>query len=78
VPEVVRHGVSGLVVDHYADFPAAIHAADAIDPAACRAHARAHFDLPVMAAGYEDIYRTLATGERLIADLTGTGAHSRP
>jgi glycosyltransferase involved in cell wall biosynthesis len=60
VPEVVAHGVAGLVVDDYADFPAALHAAADVDPASCRRHAEAHFDLPVMAAGYERLYRALA------------------
>jgi len=82
VPEVVAHGVSGLVVDDYERFPAALRAAESIDPAACRAHVRAHFDLPVMAAGYERIYRMLVAGERTVQALTsrrgGSTATGRP
>jgi glycosyltransferase involved in cell wall biosynthesis len=70
VPEVVAHGVTGLVVDDFDRFPAALRAAESIDPAACRAHVAAHFDLPVMAAGYEQIYRMLVAGERTLAELT--------
>jgi glycosyltransferase involved in cell wall biosynthesis len=70
VPEVVAHGISGLVVDDYARFPAALRAAETLAPAACRAHVRANFDLPVMAAGYERIYRLLVAGERTVQALT--------
>jgi glycosyltransferase involved in cell wall biosynthesis len=70
VPEVVAHGVTGLVVDDVERFPAALRAAESIDPAACRAHVHAHFDLPVMAAGYERIYRMLVTGGRTVHALT--------
>jgi glycosyltransferase involved in cell wall biosynthesis len=70
VPEVVVHGVTGLVVDDFERFPAALRAAESIDPAACRAHVVAHFDLPVMAAGYERIYRMLVAGERSVEALT--------
>jgi glycosyltransferase involved in cell wall biosynthesis len=60
VPEVVAHGVSGLVVDHVADLPAALDAVLAIDPARCREHVASRFSPPVMAAGYERIYRQVA------------------
>jgi glycosyltransferase involved in cell wall biosynthesis len=66
VPEVVAHGRSGLVVDDVADVPAAILAAEELDPAAARAHVAARFDLSVMAAGYERAYRGVLerVGER--------------
>ena len=38
---------------------AALHAASRLDPADCRRAAATRFDLPVMAAGYERVYRTL-------------------
>jgi glycosyltransferase involved in cell wall biosynthesis len=69
VPEVVTHGESGLVVDDYADFPAALLAADDLDPAACREHARAEFGLEVMAAGYERIYRALVNSRQVVTEL---------
>ena len=65
VPEVVEHGVSGLIVNEFAEFPAALHAASELDPAACRRHARANFDLSVMADGYEAVYAGL-TQSRLV------------
>jgi glycosyltransferase involved in cell wall biosynthesis len=69
VPEVVAHGVTGLVVDGLERFSAALRAVDSIDPAACRAHVQAHFDLPVMATGYERIYRMLISGSRTLEAL---------
>lgn len=57
VPEVVADGRTGVVVDRVEDVPAAIHAAEELDPADARAHVAAHFDLSSMAAGYERAYR---------------------
>jgi len=59
VPEVVADGVSGVIADRIDDLPAALAAAERLDPAACRRHVEANFDLPVMAEGYERIYRSL-------------------
>jgi len=59
VPEVVADGVSGLVCDRPAELPAAIDRAAALDPARCRRHAREHFDVGVMAAGYERVYQRI-------------------
>jgi glycosyltransferase involved in cell wall biosynthesis len=64
VPEVVEHGVSGLVVDDLTAIPAAIHAAEGLDPAACRKVVADRFDLPVMADGYEQVYRETLAGGR--------------
>jgi glycosyltransferase involved in cell wall biosynthesis len=70
VPEVVRHGVSGLVVRELADFPAALRAADSLDPADCRSHVERRFHLSRMAEDYELIYRMLVTGTRTFEVLT--------
>lgn len=59
VPEIVVHGRTGIVVDDVADVAAAIGAAETLDPAAAREHVERHFDLPVMAAGYERAYRSV-------------------
>lgn len=67
VPEVVAHGRSGLVVDRFADFPAALRVAEGLDPAAVREDAEARFDLPVMAAGYERVYRQVLAAEAATA-----------
>jgi glycosyltransferase involved in cell wall biosynthesis len=69
VPEVIEHGVTGIVVDDEAGFPAAIERAAALAPAACRRHAEERFDLSVMAAGYERIFELLAEGTRGLREL---------
>jgi glycosyltransferase involved in cell wall biosynthesis len=73
VREVVADGVSGIVVDDAAEFPAALERAIGLDAAACRRHAERHFDLPVMAAGYERVFRVLVEGVRGIRELTSRG-----
>lgn len=70
VPEVVDDGRTGFVVDDVAGMAAAIARVDDLDPAVCRAHVATHFDLPVMAAGYERIYRMLVEGSRSIRSIT--------
>ncbi|WP_432519477.1 glycosyltransferase family 4 protein [Kineococcus sp. SYSU DK006] len=70
VPEVVAHGRSGLVVRTPEELPAALRLAADLDPAACRAHAQQHFDLPVMAEGYERVFRMIVEGGRGVEALT--------
>lgn len=62
VPEVIVDGVTGIIVHSAADLPAAIDAARTLDPRACRRHVEEYFDLSVMAAGYERIYRDVIAG----------------
>jgi len=78
VPEVIDSGRTGVVVDRIDEFPAALERATALDPVDCRREAETRFDLPVMAAGYERIYRMLAEGTRGLRELdTGPGAGRR-
>lgn len=58
-PEVVVDGVTGIICDEPADLPAALARVTGIDPAACRRDAEERFDLHVMAARYEHVYRSL-------------------
>ena len=77
VPEIVVDGVNGFIVDESGrsteDFVASVATAiariDEISPADCRAIARERFDLPIMGAGYEAIYRLLAEGSTSIQSL---------
>jgi len=62
VPEVVADGVTGLVCDRAAELPAAIQRAAALDPAACRRHVAANFDVAQLCSGYEQIYRQVVGG----------------
>lgn len=59
VPEIIDNDRTGLIVDTPDQLSAALHAASRLDPADCRRAAETRFDLPVMAAGYERVYRTL-------------------
>jgi glycosyltransferase involved in cell wall biosynthesis len=59
VPEVVADRVTGIIADGPRDLPSAIRAAIRLNPDACRHYTREHFDLPVMAAGYERVYRAV-------------------
>jgi glycosyltransferase involved in cell wall biosynthesis len=69
VPEVVDDGVSGVIARGVDDFPAALERAADLDPAACRRVAEDRFDLSVMAAGYERVFRVLAEGSRGLREL---------
>jgi glycosyltransferase involved in cell wall biosynthesis len=62
VPEVIEHGVSGIVVDDYREMAAALDEADRLDPAAIRRYAEEWFSAGRMVADYLDAYRaTLAS-----------------
>jgi glycosyltransferase involved in cell wall biosynthesis len=74
VPEIVRHGVSGLIVDDFRSFPQALALAEELDPAGARAEAERRFDLPVMARGYERVYRMLVEGTASIRRLSEAAA----
>ena len=74
VPEVVLDGVTGLVVDTYDELVEAIDAVSEIDPAACRSRAEECFDLPVMARGYERMYRRVVGRGQAPRDLAAHGA----
>jgi len=69
VAEIVRHDVTGVIADDFDAFAAGIGRAVDLDPALCRAAAETRFDLPVMADGYERIYRLLAEGTRSIHSI---------
>ena len=64
VPEVIEDGRTGIIVDDFEDLAPAIARADELDPHACRARVAAHFDLPVMGAGYERVYRRVLERNR--------------
>jgi glycosyltransferase involved in cell wall biosynthesis len=62
VEELLRDGVTGLVVDKDSELPDAILASSSLDPGACRREAEERFDVARMAGSYEQVYReVLAT-----------------
>lgn len=57
MPELVRHGRTGVLGDSIEDLAAAIGRLDTISPVACRRHAERALDISLTAAGYERAYR---------------------
>jgi glycosyltransferase involved in cell wall biosynthesis len=72
VPEVVENGRTGFIAESADDLPSAIEAASLLSPADCRESAERRFDVSVMAAGYERIYRMLVEGSSTIRTITAT------
>lgn len=62
VPEVIEHGVTGIVVDNVEAFARGLDEAMDLDPQDCRENAMARFDLSVMADGYVRAYRSVTSG----------------
>ncbi|GJD62807.1 glycosyltransferase [Methylobacterium frigidaeris] len=60
LPEIVEHGVTGLIVDTVQEMAAAIARVGEIDPAACRRAACERFPLSRTAATYLGLYARLA------------------
>jgi glycosyltransferase involved in cell wall biosynthesis len=57
LPEIVRHGTDGFLVDSIDSACEAVESLDTIDRAACRARAEQWFSLLVITAQYEKLYR---------------------
>jgi glycosyltransferase involved in cell wall biosynthesis len=64
VPEVIADGESGIIVDDVSAFPAAIEAADRLDPGACRDWVETHFSDRRMVRRYLEAYAALLGGPR--------------
>jgi glycosyltransferase involved in cell wall biosynthesis len=60
LPEIIEHGVTGYIVDDPAGMADAIHAVDAISPAACRRAAHTRFSGRIMVERYFALYHELA------------------
>ncbi|GIX31746.1 MAG: hypothetical protein KatS3mg124_2218 [Porticoccaceae bacterium] len=63
VPEVLRDGVTGFVVENVVEAVAAVNRLHEIDRAACRRHFESHFTAERMAGQYLALYRRLVGGE---------------
>jgi glycosyltransferase involved in cell wall biosynthesis len=57
VPEVIEHGSSGVIVDHYRQMAAALDEADALDPIECRRYVEERFAPERMVSDYVQAYR---------------------
>lgn len=62
IPEIVKTGVTGYVVEDVEGMIDALNNIEAIERAACRRHALQNFSVEKMADGYEAIYQKLANG----------------
>lgn len=71
VPEVVEHGVTGLICDEPSELPAAIHAAKELSSAACRNLVERRFSAERMANGYALAYRR-AKAQNMTSAVTAT------
>jgi glycosyltransferase involved in cell wall biosynthesis len=60
LPEIIREGTTGFVVDTLDDAAKAVGKLDQISPAACRENAVTRFSAPAMGKGYETVYARLA------------------
>jgi glycosyltransferase involved in cell wall biosynthesis len=59
VPEVIRHGATGFIVDSLEEMVTAIRAVSAIDRKACRREAESRFDKDVLVEGYLHVIHKL-------------------
>jgi glycosyltransferase involved in cell wall biosynthesis len=59
LPELIKHGETGFLVDSVDEATEAVQRLAEIDPCACRANVETRFSASVMAAGYEQVYRRL-------------------
>lgn len=59
VPEIIRHGHTGVICLDEAELPDALHAARTMDPADCFEHVRTSFSVELMAHRYERVYTGL-------------------
>ena len=59
LPEIIREGQTGFVIDSVDQAASAVERLGEIDPAACRKNVEERFSLSVMAQGYESVYRKL-------------------
>lgn len=62
-PEVVRHGVTGLVVETVEDMVNSYPGIRHIDPKACRDHVKELFDVPRMARDYLSTYQWVLSSQ---------------
>jgi glycosyltransferase involved in cell wall biosynthesis len=59
MPELILNGETGFLVHDVDSMVAALDKTDTIEPARCRQHVEANFDVPVMVEGYLRLYREI-------------------
>jgi glycosyltransferase involved in cell wall biosynthesis len=80
VPEVLRHGVSGLIGNSVDELVALAPQIRILDRSACRHEAERRFSSRQMAAGYEQVYQRAITERRSeeLALALGAGSKRKP
>ena len=63
IPEIIRDGITGFVVDDIEEMTDAVEKIETIDRAACRAHALSRFSAKRMTDDYEELYRKFLTSD---------------
>lgn len=62
LPEIIRDGETGFLADTVEEAARAVERLPELEPAACRRNVETRFSAPVMARGYEAVYRRLVEG----------------
>jgi glycosyltransferase involved in cell wall biosynthesis len=62
-PEIVRHGVTGFIVNTVEEMADAVRRLTEIDPRMCRRHVAANFDVPHLVARYLELYEQVLERE---------------
>ena len=76
--EIVVNGVNGFLVDDEREMAAAVGALDTVDAADCRASVESRYDVAVVTASYERLYRDCAqAGQPETAAFSGTSTSVR-
>lgn len=66
LPELVREGETGFLVDSVDEAVDVVRRLDEIDPKACRANVKERFSVETMAEGYESVFRQVSTSKRSV------------
>lgn len=64
IPEVVKDGTTGFIVDSVGDMSAAVEKIDTISRSACREHVQKHFSIEKMVDGYEAAFEKILQSKR--------------
>jgi len=62
VPEIIKHGKTGFIVENEKEMVKAVKNIDKINRADCRRHVEKHFTIERMADGYEKAYEKIING----------------
>lgn len=70
MPEIIKNGKTGYVVDSVGEMIEAVRKVNKIDRRACREHVKAHFSLRQMVEDYETAYHQIISGTSAVRRLS--------